>query len=157
MAAIPGVVTAGIDVNYVVLGEGDDRSRLEQLARNFGVSERVNFKGAVRREVLLDAYRMADMYVMPSTGEGFGIAYLEAMASGTPAMGLAVAGASDALADGSLGETTSEAKFAEALVRALTRPKPDAAIAAEATRARFGSQAFAAAARDAVIRLRESV
>ena len=40
---------------------------------------------------------------MPSTGEGFGLAYIEAMACGTPALGLAVGGARDALGDGELG------------------------------------------------------
>ena len=54
-----------------------------ELAQETGVAERVRFLGAVDPKHLVEAYRMADLFVMPSTGEGFGIAFLEAMASGT--------------------------------------------------------------------------
>ena len=101
--ALPQLVAAGHDVIYVVVGEGDDVDRLKVSAVEAGVADRVRFIGAVGRETLVDAYRMADLFVMPSTGEGFGIAFLEAMACGTPALGLAIAGAADALADGELG------------------------------------------------------
>ncbi len=81
---------------------------------------------------------------MPSTGEGFGIAFLEAMASGTPALGLDAAGARDALADGELGSLVSEADLPRALDRALSTPRPDPQALAEQVRIRFGSGAFAA-------------
>ena len=103
IAAIPDLVAKGHDIRYLVVGEGDDRARLEALARDAGVSDRVRFLGAVGLQSLVETYRMADLFVMPSTGEGFGVAFLEAMASGTPALGLDVAGAKDALADGELG------------------------------------------------------
>ena len=54
--------------------------------------------GEVGPDTLVDAYRMADLFVMPSTGEGFGIAFIEAMACGTPALGLCVCGARTPLA-----------------------------------------------------------
>ena len=111
IAAIPQLVGKGHDVIYVVLGEGDDQPRLVALANKSGVGDRVWFMGAVGRQTIIDAYRAADLFVMPSTGEGFGIAFLEAMASGTPAIGLAVAGARDALADGELGIAVTEDGF----------------------------------------------
>lgn len=76
-----------------------NRPRLEGLAREIGVSDRVRLVGALPRETLIGAYRMADLFVMPSTGEGLGVAFLEAMACGTPVLGLDVAGARDALCE----------------------------------------------------------
>ena len=88
----------------------------------------MRFLGAVDQNCLVDAYRAADLFVMPSTGEGFGIAFLEAMACGTPALGLDVAGARDALADGELGTAVSdEDDLPAAIARLLATPKPDPA------------------------------
>lgn len=96
--AIPALLAAGHDVLYLVAGDGDDLPRLQRLAIATGVSERVRFLGAVPDGDLPDLYRAADLVVMPSTGEGFGITYLESMACGTPALGLAIRGDRDALA-----------------------------------------------------------
>ena len=132
---------------YVLLGDGDDVARLKRLAVEIGVADRVRFMGEVGQETVVEAYRMADLFVMPSTGEGFGIAFLEAMASGTPALGLAVAGAQDALADGELGMAVSDAEFPSALTRALEGSHPDGDALATAARRRFGSEQFATRAR----------
>jgi len=137
------------DVVYVVLGDGDDRPRLEALARAQGVADRVRFMGPVDLRTLIQAYRTADLFVMPSTGEGFGIAYLEAMACGTPALGLSAAGAVDALGDGELGTTVAEDELASAVGAALSRPREGSALAA-LVRARFGRPAFA---RQGVLRI----
>ena len=142
IAAMPSLIAQGHDVFYVALGEGDDRSRLESLATKANVSDRVRFMGAVNHKTLIDAYRMADLYIMPSTGEGFGIAYLEAMASGTPALGLAVAGACDALADGELGSCVAEDEFGEATVKRLEMLRSDPQALASAVDARFGREVF---------------
>src|SRR6185295_11034305 len=127
---------------YVVVGEGDDSARLQDLARQSGVSDRVRFAGPVDHETLMDAYRMADLFVMPSTGEGFGIAFLEAMATGTPALGLSVTGSVDALCDGELGVAVTEGDLPAAIARTLDNGKPDRDGLATAVRARFGRQNF---------------
>ena len=88
IAAMPELIAAGHDVVYLVVGEGDDRGRLEACACEAGLADRVRFIGSVELPKLIEIYRAADLFVMPSTGEGFGIAFLEAMASGTPALGL---------------------------------------------------------------------
>jgi phosphatidylinositol alpha-1,6-mannosyltransferase len=146
IAALPHLVREGFDVVYVVLGEGEDRARLEALARNEGVLDRVRFTGAAAPETLVAAYRMADLFVMPSTGEGFGIAFLEAMACGTPSLGLAEAGAPDALGEGDLGSLTVEAGLPAAIARMLSAPRPVPASLSEAVLTRFGPGLFRARA-----------
>jgi phosphatidyl-myo-inositol dimannoside synthase len=88
---------------YIIIGDGDDRSRLEALAKEFRVQEQVHFVGLVPAEELPDYYRLADLLVMPSTGEGFGIVFLEAMACGIDVIGGNSDGSVDALCDGALG------------------------------------------------------
>jgi phosphatidylinositol alpha-1,6-mannosyltransferase len=154
--AIPQLVAAGHDVVYLIAGSGDDQKRLEALARQGGIADRVRFLGAVQLSELIEIYRAADLFVMPSTGEGFGIAFLEAMASGTPAIGLGVAGTRDALADGELGMLVPESSLVTALMRALEREKPEPHQLAAATRARFGREPFSACACGVIERLREA-
>jgi len=144
ITALPALVAKGHDVVYVVVGEGNDVPRLKRLAVEAGIADRVRFIGPVFTERLAEVYRLADLFVMPSTGEGFGIAFLEAMASGVPVLGLAVAGARDALGDGELGATMCEAGLVAATSRLLVRPKPDPHALAAAVRARFGRAAFVA-------------
>jgi len=156
IAAISDLVEKGHDICYLVVGEGDDRGRLEALARDAGVSKRVRFLGAVDLQSLVDLYRMADLFVMPSTGEGFGIVFLEAMACGTPALGLGTAGARDALADGQLGTLTSEAELPITIARLVVNPKPDPRLLAAAARERFGRETFAVRACTVLNRLIEA-
>jgi phosphatidyl-myo-inositol dimannoside synthase len=156
ITAISDLVAKGHDLCYLVVGDGTDQARLEALAHDEGVRERVRFLGAVGLQSLVEIYRMADLFVMPSTGEGFGVTFLEAMASGTPALGLGVAGARDALADGELGTVTSEAELSATIARLLGEPKPDSSALAAAARARFGREAFTASARAALNQLIEA-
>ena len=156
IAAIPELVAKGHDICYAIVGEGDDRSRLEALARDAEVSERVMFLGAQDLTSVIESYRAADLFVMPSTGEGFGVSFLEAMASGTPALGLDVAGTRDALADGELGTLVAESNLAATIACLLDRPKPDSNSLAEKVRARFGREQFAENARNAWLRLMEA-
>ena len=153
IAAIPDLVRRGLDTVYLIIGESVDRARLEGIARKVGVAERVRFLGAVDQERLVAAYRMADLFLMPSAGEGFGIAFLEAMASGTPALGFDVAGARDALVEGELGTLISEEDdLPDAIARFLAK-KPDPTALSQAVRARFGREVFQAQVNLALQRL----
>jgi len=152
---IPKLLDGGHDVVYVIVGEGDDRARLQLLAEQEKVADRVHFMGALDPTILVDAYRMADLFVMPSTGEGFGIAFLEAMACGTPAFGLAVGGAVDVLAEGDLGKAVTEDDFVSALEQALDRCKPDTVPLASAVVGRFGHAQFEAGVMSALSRAGE--
>jgi phosphatidyl-myo-inositol dimannoside synthase len=95
------------DIVYVVAGDGDDRPRLEQLAADLGVAEQVRFIGYVPEIDLPDLYRAADVFIMPSTGEGFGIVFLQALASGIPVIGGDSDGSRDPLRNGLDGRLVS--------------------------------------------------
>lgn len=100
--AIPAIAQVFPEVKYLVIGRGDDQPRLAQLAEDLGVTDRVVFAGFVPTEDLVDHYRVADAYIMPSQ-EGFGIVYLEAMACGIPVLSGDDDGSADPLQDGRLG------------------------------------------------------
>jgi phosphatidyl-myo-inositol dimannoside synthase len=100
--ALPKIASVFPDIKYLIIGRGDDRPRLEQLAKDLGVGDRVVFAGFVPTEALVEHYRIADAYIMPSQ-EGFGIVYLEAMACGIPVLGGDSDGSADPLQDGRMG------------------------------------------------------
>lgn len=100
--ALPQIIQVFPEVKYLVIGRGDDQPRLAQLAKDFGVSDRVIFAGFVPTEALMLHYRLADAYIMPSQ-EGFGIVYLEAMACGVPVLSGDDDGSADPLQYGKLG------------------------------------------------------
>jgi phosphatidyl-myo-inositol dimannoside synthase len=103
MQALPGLLADHPDLVYLIGGEGPDRPRLEARARALGIADRVIFAGRIAEEEKLAHYHLADAYVMPSRGEGFGIVILEAMAAGLPTLASVKDGGREALLDGKLG------------------------------------------------------
>jgi teichuronic acid biosynthesis glycosyltransferase TuaC len=77
------------DVRYLIVGDGPERGSLERRARELGVFDRVEFAGALEPAAATARARAAWCFVMPSTQEAFGVAYIEAMAAGVPAVGCA--------------------------------------------------------------------
>lgn len=91
------------NLHYLLAGDGDDRSRLEQKAHELGIADRVSFTGYIAEAEKAAHYRVADVYVMPSDGEGFGFVLIEALACGIPAIGSVTDGGREALRNGMLG------------------------------------------------------
>ncbi|MCX6895497.1 MAG: glycosyltransferase family 4 protein [Verrucomicrobia bacterium] len=81
---LPALAAQIPNASYLVVGDGDDRERLERKAIELGVRERVVFAGKIAEAEKVEHYRLADVFVMPGRGEGFGIVYLEALACGVP-------------------------------------------------------------------------
>ena len=107
------------DLRYLIVGDGSDRARLEAKARAHGLSNYVIFAGRIAEAEKVAHYNLADVYVMPSHGEGFGIALIEAAACGIPVVGSSVDGSRDALLDGQLGRMVDPSKPDE-LIEAIT-------------------------------------
>ena len=74
-------------LRYTIIGEGPERGALEGLARRLEVTERVDFLGQLSPREAVEQARRCTLFVMPSTEEAFGVAYVEAMAAGIPAIG----------------------------------------------------------------------
>ncbi|MEA2384573.1 MAG: teichuronic acid biosynthesis glycosyltransferase TuaC [Solirubrobacteraceae bacterium] len=74
-------------LRYLVIGDGPERDALERLAGELGLRARVEFAGQLAPAVALRRAREASVFVMPSVDEAFGVAYVEAMAAGLPAIG----------------------------------------------------------------------
>ncbi|HVT45414.1 MAG TPA: asparagine synthase (glutamine-hydrolyzing) [Thermoanaerobaculia bacterium] len=113
------------DVVYLACGDGADRERLQRKAETLGVSERVVFTGNVPEEEKADHYRLADVFAMPSRGEGFGFVLLEAMACGVPVIASSVDGGREAVMDGALGSVVDPGdpeSLISAILEAVRKP-----------------------------------
>jgi glycosyltransferase involved in cell wall biosynthesis len=74
------------NVIFIISGSGDMNQQIIEQAADLGIADKVLFTGFLRGEQLKKIYKMADLYVMPSVSEPFGITTLEAIASGTPVL-----------------------------------------------------------------------
>ncbi len=82
--ALPGVIESVPGVRFLVAGSGTHESELKAQAQRLGLSERGVFLGWIGDDALHSLYRIADLCVVPSLYEPFGLVALEAMASGCP-------------------------------------------------------------------------
>jgi D-inositol-3-phosphate glycosyltransferase len=132
----------GLDARLLVVGglpssshEAREISRLEQLAARLGVAGRVSFVGAVSHERLPEYYAAADVTVMPSSYESFGLVAVESLACGRPVVATRIGGLRTIVHDGETGLLVpwrDPALFAEALGRVLGDAALRARLAAAA-------------------------
>lgn len=115
---LPELVARTPKLAYLIVGDGDDRQRLEGRVQSLGLHDHVRFTGRIAESDKADYYALADVYAMPSRGEGLGFVFLEAMASGIPAIASSVDGSRDAAADGVLASLVDPARSSE-LVQAI--------------------------------------
>jgi phosphatidylinositol alpha-1,6-mannosyltransferase len=127
--AMKNVISRHPEAIYVIVGRGGNRDSLERIAANAGVTERVRFLGCLSDDETRELYRVARMFVMPSNGEGFGIVFLEAAASGLPVIAGNRDGSIDALAEGALGtliDPEDQGALIVAICDVLGRPRKTA-------------------------------
>jgi phosphatidyl-myo-inositol dimannoside synthase len=101
------------DISYLIAGGGNDVPRLQQKAAGLGIAHRVVFTGLFPEEEKADLYNLADVYVMPSRGEGFGFVFLEALACGVPVIASRLDGGREAVRMGQLGQLVDPSNPAE--------------------------------------------
>ena len=98
-----------------IVGIGPERERLQNLAQNLGITDRVQFLGHLPFAALTAEYRNAAVFALPTEQEGFGIVFLEAMASALPIVTTRVAAVPEVVVDG--------------VTALLVNPQDDAALA----------------------------
>jgi glycosyltransferase involved in cell wall biosynthesis len=125
----------------IAVGAGDDRARLEARAAAAKLDGAICFLGKVAGEDLAALYRASAFFVMPSTGEGFGLTYLEAMQAGRPC--IAVHGAADEIIHDGVNGFLVQAGQSEALIDAVVRLFTDRKL-----RVRMGDAAAASVAQE---------
>jgi glycosyltransferase involved in cell wall biosynthesis len=140
-----------------IVGDGSDRARLQGLTRSLGIDERVRFLGAVDDATLKRLYASSDLLALPSTQEGFGLVYLEAMAHGLPSVVAAGSAASEVVEPGLTGfavDPDDLRELADAMVRLLTDHelwRRTGRAARAAFEARWTEEAFAERLRAALL------
>ena len=95
--AIEALQKLPADTRLVIIGKGNEQSRLEALARQLGVADRVHFAGMILPDQLMWWYGAADALVLCSSREGWPNVVLEAMACGTPVVATQVGGVMEIL------------------------------------------------------------
>jgi asparagine synthase (glutamine-hydrolysing) len=126
LESMPQLVASRPNLVYMIIGDGNDRRRLQAKARDLGVESHVIFTGFIPEDEKRDHYNLADAFVMPSRGEGFGIVFLEAMACGVPVVASSLDGGREALRDGALGtlvDPNDAVAIREAIMAAVSRPR----------------------------------
>lgn len=134
------------DIEYWIVGDGDDRKRIEQHTRENDVAGQVHFLGRIEDDRLPKIYNCCDIFIMPSfvaeqkpgvwTGEGFGIVYLEASACEKPVIGCDIGGQTDCILDGKTGLLIkpNAAAAAEAISRLVRHPEEAKSMGQEGRR-----------------------
>ncbi|MEJ8842198.1 glycosyltransferase family 4 protein [Lacibacter sp. H375] len=105
VSILPALLKKNIPFKYILAGKADatELLRMNTLIKSLGLEQQVMMPGFVSDEEITDHYLLADVFVMPSKGEGFGIVYTEAMACGLPVIAGNKDGSTEALQFGELG------------------------------------------------------
>jgi phosphatidylinositol alpha-1,6-mannosyltransferase len=115
IAALPEILKQFPNVIYILAGKYDAKEKeyITGILKQHKVTDNVILTGYVPDEEVPDHYKLADVFIMPSRKEGFGIVFLEALACGTPVIGGNQDGTVDALHNGSLGTLINPTKVNE--------------------------------------------
>jgi N-acetyl-alpha-D-glucosaminyl L-malate synthase BshA len=136
-------VASQIPARLMLIGDGPDRSSAEFLARRYNVAERIHFLG--KQDDVHDLLPLADLMLMPSEMESFGLAALEAMACSVVPIATQIGGVPELIDDGEtgllfpVGDVNAMAEAAIALLRDSARLERISLAARNAAAARFSA------------------
>ena len=146
LLALKDLVQERSEIRYIIGGTGDDLPRIRRMIDDLGLDEQVILAGFIPDEKLPDYYNLCDAYVMPSKMEGFGIVFLEAMASGKPVIAGNADGSREPTMNGKLGLLVNPDSIDEVKEAIKTVVDSQSVLAgpplAEEIRRNFGYEAF---------------
>lgn len=116
-----------MDLDLILVGEGEERIRLEALARQLGISDNVVFFGRTNRSDVGSLLKGCEFLVLPSRSESFGMVLIEAMLVGKTAVATRVGGIPEVLGDGERGLLV-DPESAESLARGILRLLDDSQL-----------------------------
>jgi phosphatidyl-myo-inositol dimannoside synthase len=125
LQALPAVIAQCPGTRYRVVGGGGDLPRLAEMVRKLGLEGRTELPGARRDEALRQAYAEADVFVLPTQVEGFGVVFLEAMYNRVPVVAVRASATPEVVEDGVTGMLVAPGntdELAAALVALLSDP-----------------------------------
>jgi glycosyltransferase involved in cell wall biosynthesis len=134
LEAWPAILRSVPDAEYWIVGDGDDRSELESLAKDLGIADSVHFTGTLSGDELHAAYDRCRVFAMPARtklngdgpqGEGFGIVFLEAMSHAKPIVAPRTGAPAEFIRTGEHGwlvDPSDRQEIAAALIDLLTNP-----------------------------------
>jgi glycosyltransferase involved in cell wall biosynthesis len=129
IASLPAVLHQLPDAFYVVIGDGPKRQHFRDMAQHMGLAAKVILPGWVPDHLLASYYAACDLFVLPSTKEGFGIVFLEAMGHAKPCIGARAGGIPEVVRDGVTGLLVDASDLPRSLPSAILRLLADAALA----------------------------
>jgi len=122
---MPHIIAEFPDASLRIVGDGDDKPRLQNLAHRLGVTAAVHFTGRITDTELQQEYQVCDLFALPSRKEGFGLVYLEAMICGKPCVGARAGGAPEVINDtvGALADYGNIPALAAAIADVVRHPR----------------------------------
>ena len=129
-------IAAALPARLLLIGDGPDRGRAQQLADELGIGQRVIFLG--KQESVSELLACGDLFLLPSATESFGLVALEAMACGVPVIATRVGGIPEVVTDGEAGWLANVGDIDQMVsdsVRVLLDPELWASASAAARRA----------------------
>jgi glycosyltransferase involved in cell wall biosynthesis len=132
----------------ILVGKGEDRDHLEQLASDLGLSDRVHLTGSLDHDLLPLVLSASDVMVLPTANEGLANAWVEALACGTPVVTCDVGGASELITNNTAGRLVARTPEAVAagVRNVLNNPPMREAVAALVERFSWQTNAIELAA-----------
>jgi glycosyltransferase involved in cell wall biosynthesis len=130
ISAVGACAKRGFDLRLIIVGDGRKRGYLESLAANTGISHRVAFLGQVSRVELRKIMDSADLFLLPSSAEGFGRVLVEAMARAMPCIGSRVGGILELLPGEDCVLPNDLRSLENKIIEVLTDPERMAAMSA---------------------------